>query len=198
MTLLTGDSTERHERRPSWRLRLDTSDKNKVGLTSHYIHTRHPLFSISASTLKLRRMLPNWILDLSCHVGLCSKRKVFQSSSALGTDNITLYKKYVAKLVIHYTGKCHKVLSFEYIEFRNNAEQQISNFQLNYKLDFHSFSNTLWENLFMYLTKQQTIKCFHFFIHSFNNALFKDLCEFDKTLQNKELSFCSSIHSTIH
>jgi protein phosphatase 1 regulatory subunit 12A len=50
---LTGDSTERHERRPSWRLRLDTSDKNKVGLTSHYIHTRHPLFSISASTLKL-------------------------------------------------------------------------------------------------------------------------------------------------
>ena len=45
----------------------------------------------------------------------------------------------------------------------------------------------------MYLTKQQTIKCFHFFIHSFNNALFKDLCEFDKTLQNKELSFFSFI-----
>jgi len=29
---LTGDSTERHERRPSWRLRLDTSDKNKFRL----------------------------------------------------------------------------------------------------------------------------------------------------------------------
>ena len=33
------------------------------------------------------------------------------------------------------------------------------------------------------------------FFHSFNNALFKDLCEFDKTLQNKELSFFSFIHS---
>jgi len=29
---LTGDSTERHERRPSWRLRLDTSHKNKFRL----------------------------------------------------------------------------------------------------------------------------------------------------------------------
>jgi len=29
---LTGDSTDRHERRPSWRLRLDTSDKNKFRL----------------------------------------------------------------------------------------------------------------------------------------------------------------------
>jgi len=36
---LTGDSTERHERRPSWRLRLDTSDKNKISSSADNANT---------------------------------------------------------------------------------------------------------------------------------------------------------------
>ena len=67
--------------------------------------------------------MPCWIMfkEKSFSELFCFDNKNLIKS--LGTDNITLYKKYVAKLVIHYTGKCHKVLSFEYIEFRNNAEQ---------------------------------------------------------------------------
>ena len=78
-----------------------------------------------------------------------------------------------------------------------NAEQKISNFQLKFKLDFHSFSNTQWENLFMYLTKQQTIKCFHFFIHSTMHYL-QTYVSLTKHCRIKSYHFFSSIHSTIH